>query len=100
MVEQTQLRITFGQKYHREPHTLLPDWACHPDGWLEIVAATEVEAVTLLIEHVGSLDSGVIECAGIYRRDEWDRFGNWFPKGCLGVIDSDGLRRVEGNGDG
>jgi len=93
------LYVTFGQKYHREPHPRLPGWACDPDGWLEVVADTEDGATALLIEHVGVLAPGslVINCAGIYSK--WtaaDR--GYYPKGRLGTISKDGLTRSESDG--
>lgn len=34
-----EYRVTFGQRYHREPHPTFP--AAHPDGWLAIDATDE-----------------------------------------------------------
>ena len=90
----TTLYITFGQKYYHEDHTYLPRWAADPDGWLEVRADTREHATGLLAKYVGATPSSAIECAGIYDTVEAVE-PQWYERGCVGWIDTDGLHRAE-----
>ena len=92
MSEQTYY-VTFGQKYHREPHPNLPGWACHPDGWLEVQARSLDHAWQLAVAVIGSYPGHrAVACSSLYaERDHALKDPIWYPRGCLGVITSDGV---------
>lgn len=87
--------VTFGQMYRYEPHGRLPDWACDPDGWLEIESDSAGHDMDLAVKYIGTTDPDglVVECAFFYRSLE-DLVPSYYPKGCVGRITDDGLVRV------
>lgn len=50
--------VTFGQKYHNEPHPVYP---LHPDGWLVIEAPSESIAREFLGTRIGDQWSFIYE---------------------------------------
>ena len=80
---------TFGLKYSDTPHPKFP--AANPEGWVEIVAGTESDAWVIAEEVFGTVAPHVVECAFLYREDDWkpDPAGRYFPAGCIAVVERD-----------
>lgn len=80
-----RFRVTFGQRYRRDPHPAQArhEVRIHPDGWIDIHAVDEKDAVRVANE---AFDR---EWAGIYG-DEWaEQFvEKHFALGCLFTIPS------------
>lgn len=68
--------VTFGQRYHQETHPASA--LIHPDGWLEIDAASEDDARDLAAEALG------MAWSSLYRLE--DVGAEYYPSGVLGVI--------------
>lgn len=71
--------MTFGQRYRNRPHPspLLPDLAADPDGWVEILAPSLVDALRL------ARNATMNDFANVYQ--VLPDAGN-FPHGCVGTI--------------
>lgn len=74
--------ITFGQKFAREPHPILPN--AHPDGWYEIEVPDDTDQAglnTIVYAILGS------DWSMAYRPDflspDWESF---LPRGKLGDL--------------
>jgi hypothetical protein len=73
----TEYRVTFGQKYRRDPHPTYRK--AHPDGWLTIVAPDEVAARNVAVSRLGRA------WAFMYAPENWDP--KWYPLGELDRIE-------------
>lgn len=80
--------LTFGTQYNREEHPAeeLAKIENLADGWIEIEARSYLQARMLVVEEWGP------NWAFLYSAQEWDRnkVSNSFPRGCHGVLTSDG----------
>jgi hypothetical protein len=65
--------VTFGQRYHREPHPTFPQ--AHPDGWVEIIAPNYATAWQITQDHLGN------HFAFIYEEEQLEK--PFYPLGCL-----------------
>lgn len=67
--------VTFGQKYHREPHPDFP--RANPDGWLRVIAEDYESARKIVTERMGPA------WAFMYTEDDFKP--EYHPLGELGV---------------
>lgn len=89
----SEFRVTFGQKYAREPHPTVR-WA-HPDGWATIDAPDHMTARQLAVAVLGASWGGLYDVAGHDGGLLGDVLGHavdWslFPRGELARIHTDG----------
>ena len=70
--------VTFGQKYRREPHSVIGMDSRLPDGWLTVEADTRGAAVREVQSLIGAA------YAFLYEADEID--AGFFPLGNLGAL--------------
>lgn len=75
-MELKEFRLTFGQRYHRETHPVLPE--ASPDGYVAVMAADYDEARALVAGSLG--EHWAFLYAGPFDEGEWERF---YPLGCL-----------------
>ena len=68
--------VTFGQRYAREEHPVLP--TAHPDVWLEVQAPHYDAARELVIEALGS------RWSNLYEEDDWEP--DWYPGGRAALV--------------
>ena len=76
------VRVTFGQRFAREQHPLLPD--AHPDGWYEMEApdGTDPAEVHALLRNLLGENWSMA-----YPPENWNpAVARHFHRGCLGTI--------------
>jgi hypothetical protein len=67
----TEYRVTFGQKYARETHPMLPD--AHPDNWVVVEAPSPATARQAVVDALGQF------WCDIYDPETWGKVGHMFP---------------------
>lgn len=94
-----EYRLTFGQRYAREPHPTFP--AAHPDGWVTIIAPTWSAGRAFASDRFGR------HWAFLYAEEEFGATSAWpepmsvlFPRGELGRFTVDGAGRQTAVSDG
>lgn len=89
----TKYILTFGQKYHREPHPTLGDMPNLPDGYFTIEAGTERDAREWLINNIHN-QYGFIYAESEYPARDLERY---HPAGSFGDI-REHLEKVKADG--
>ena len=75
-----EYRVTFGQKYPREPHPTFGK--AHRDGWVTIVAADYDTARACVTGWLGTA------WCDMYGPESWPQVAHYFPLGELHRIDA------------